>query len=243
MVHTRIVCHRGALLSAPENTFASAEIALQQGGSIIELDIRQSADGILYVMHDEFVDRTTNGSGKISDMTSTEIDRLDAGSWFHERFKNEPVPRLEDYLEAFSDRAGFYLEIKKADCKAVAELVRDCGLAARCFTFSFDPVMREQMSLHAPEIKRMIHWTTAGSVAAAMHEHRARIVEFHEHDFDEKNILACRHAGLEVMFFTDRPDVEHLTKALELGMDYVNIDHIEFFDHLRRNARLEHGES
>ena len=237
MVETRIVCHRGALLNAPENTFASANTALELGGSIIELDIRQSADGVLYVMHDERVDRTTNGTGKISELTSAEIDLLDAGGWFDEQFKDEPVPRLQDYLSSLLGRAGFYLEIKKADCKAVAELVRELGNADQCFTFSFDPEMREQMRLYAPEIKHMIQWTTAGSIESAINEYHAQIIEFNEHDFAEKDILDCKEAGLKVMFFTDRPDVEHLTKALKLEMDFVNIDHIEVFDRLRRNFK------
>jgi glycerophosphoryl diester phosphodiesterase len=238
MSETRIVCHRGARLSAPENTFPSAEAALSLGGSIIELDIRQSTDGILYVMHDATVDRTTDGSGFLAEMKSSEIDRLDAGGWHHARHAGEPVPRLKDYLARFAERAGFYLEIKHADCADVAELVRDLDIEDRCFTFSFDPKMREQMRLNAPKIRRMIHWTTAGSVRAAIEDHHAEIVEFHEHDFDAGNILKCKEAGLEVMFYTDRPDVQRFREALKLQMDFVNIDHIGEFDELRRNMTI-----
>lgn len=238
MYKTRIVCHRGARLSAPENTFASAETALKQGGSIIELDIHQSSDGVLYVMHDDRVDRTTNGTGKISEMGSSEIDKLDAGSWFHERFAGEVVPRLKDYLAKLGDRAGFYLEIKLADCEAVGKVVETLGIDDRCFTFSFDPKMRDGMLADAPNIRRMIHWTTAGSPQAALEEHKAAVVEFHEHDFDPVNIQACQKAGLEVMFYTDRPDMERFQKALELQMDYVNIDNLETFDELRRGFEI-----
>ncbi len=237
---TRIVCHRGARLDAPENTFSSAETALKLGGSIIELDIRQSADGILYVMHDEMVDRTTNGTGRISEMSSSEIDRLDAGGWYHKRFKKEVVPRLEDYLLRFAKRAEFYLEIKQADCKEVARLIKEIGIENRCFTFSFNAHMREQMLLHAPKIRRMIHWSTAGSTQAARDQHFAEIVEFHEHDFDPQNILECKKSGLEVMFYTDKPDVLRFQKALELQMDFVNIDHIKVFDELKQRRTLTH---
>lgn len=231
---TRIVCHRGARLSAPENTFSSAEAALKLGGAVIELDIRQSADGVLYVMHDETVDRTTDGSGRICELTSSEIDRLDAGSWFHQRFAGERVPRLKDYLSRFSDRAGFYLEIKKADCAAVAEVTNQLGINESCFTFSFDPEMREDMLSRAPSITRMIHWTTAGSARSAIEDHRAEIVEFHAHDFDPVHITACQDAGLKVMFYSDQNDHARFEKALELSMDFVNIDHVGEFDALRR---------
>ena len=232
---TNIVCHRGARLDAPENTHASARKALALGGSIIELDIRQSCDGVLYVMHDETVDRTTDGSGKISDMHSRDIDRLDAGRWFSPAYKRERVPRLRKFLAEFAPHAGFYLEIKQADCKDVAHVVQELGIADRCFTFSFDPEMREQMRIHAPFVRRMIHWSTAGSTQAAVAVHHAEIVEFHAHDFDPQNIRRCQDAGLQVMFYTDQNDLKRFKMALELSLDFVNIDHIEEFHRLRQN--------
>lgn len=232
---TQIVCHRGACLSAPENTFASAKRALALGGSIIEMDIHQSADDVLYVIHDETVDRTTNGSGKISELRSDEIDRLDAGSWFDQGFKGERVPRLDEYLKTFYKDAGFYLEIKKADCTLVAQIVSELDIADRCFTCSFDPEMRDQMMTHVPSVRRMVHWSAAGSVDAAINEHKVAIVEFHEHDFDPKDIRMCQEAGLEVMFYTDRYNEERFKTALELSMDFVNIDYIEEFDRLRQS--------
>lgn len=229
---TKIVCHRGACLSAPENTFASGEAALALGGSVIELDIRQSADGVLYVLHDATVDRTTDGRGAIVEMESAEIDRLDAGGWFGPAFAGQRVPRLEPFLAHFPE-AGFYLEVKRADCRAIAETVSRLGIAARCFTFSFDAEMRRGMWEAAPEVRRMIHWSTAGSAEAAREEHGAAIVEFHAHDFDAAHIRACQNAGLEVMFFSDKPDERLFREALALEMDYVNIDFISEFAALR----------
>jgi len=72
----RIICHRGACLDAPENTLAAARRALELGGGWIELDIRQSRDGVAYVLHDATIDRTTDGA--IADEDSDEIDALDA---------------------------------------------------------------------------------------------------------------------------------------------------------------------
>ncbi len=233
MHQTKMVCHRGARLSAPENTFASAAAALDLGGSIIELDIRQSADGVLYVMHDESVARTTNGSGNICEMNSAEIDKLDAGSWFDPKFKGEQVPRLDAYLAEFAERAGFYLEIKLADCADVAKLVRKLGIAERCFTFSFNPQMRRDMLTHCPEVRRMVLWSYAGSVQAAREEHHAEIVEFHTDTFDPARIRECQDAGLEVMFYTDKPDETRFIEALRLKMNYVNIDCLALFQQLR----------
>lgn len=69
---TKIVAHRGANKFAPENTFAAADLALAQGADYIELDVRESADGVLYVHHDETLDRTTNGTGHIGHMLAAD---------------------------------------------------------------------------------------------------------------------------------------------------------------------------
>lgn len=88
----KIVSHRGANRFAPENTFTAADLALRHGADYIELDVRESADGVLYVFHDETLDRTTDGTGPIGHALSSEIDALDAGGWFDESFKGRVYP-------------------------------------------------------------------------------------------------------------------------------------------------------
>lgn len=93
----KIIGHRGLIHEAPENTLAafSSCIKLQIG---IELDIRRTKDGALIILHDETLNRTTNGKGNVSDLTLKELKNLDAGTWFHPSFKNEKVPTLEDFF-------------------------------------------------------------------------------------------------------------------------------------------------
>ena len=162
-----IVCHRGFRRMAPENTLAAADRAVSAGAHIVELDVRQSRDGVLFVMHDPTVDRTTNGSGAICAMTSREIERLDAGSWFGPQFSGERVPRLETFLRSIAGRAGVYVEIKDADPQAVAACVRACGIEQSCFFFSSDPRIRQGLHDAAPEFRKMIPIEYATSVEAA----------------------------------------------------------------------------
>ena len=82
----KIISHRGYSSKRPENTISSFDYSLEKGFPYIELDIHSTLDGILVVMHDETVDRTTNGIGEIKNMTFSEIKNLDAGSWFDEKF-------------------------------------------------------------------------------------------------------------------------------------------------------------
>ena len=90
--------HRGAATIAPENTMASVDSCIKYGVGNIECDVCISKDSVFYVLHDSTLDRTTNGTGAISQWLSTDIDTLDAGSWFAPRFAGQRVLRLTDLL-------------------------------------------------------------------------------------------------------------------------------------------------
>jgi glycerophosphoryl diester phosphodiesterase len=107
-----VIGHRGALAYAPENTMVSFELALEQGADLIELDVHQSADGELVVMHDGEVSRTTDGFGYIKDMTVAEIKELDAGAHFDEQFRGERVPTLPEVLSWAKERIPLVIELK-----------------------------------------------------------------------------------------------------------------------------------
>jgi glycerophosphoryl diester phosphodiesterase len=102
MKPVEIVCHKGANEYAPENTIASTQLCIDWGMDYVEIDVSASKDGVLYLMHDPDVDRTTNGHGLLRDMLSEDIDCLDAGSWFDPSFTEERVPRLEPFLRCQS---------------------------------------------------------------------------------------------------------------------------------------------
>lgn len=97
-----IVAHRGLLLHAPENTLANFRACLELRLGF-EFDVERTKDGHLVCIHDNTVDRTTNGTGKVSDLTLDEIRRLDAGSWFDARFAGEKVPTIDEVLKLVSE--------------------------------------------------------------------------------------------------------------------------------------------
>ncbi len=107
------IAHRGASGYAPENTLAAFDQAIAMKAEFIELDVQMSKDGHLVVIHDTTVDRTTNGKGKVGDLTLAEIKKLDAGSWFGKRFAGERIPTLEEVLERYSGKIGLVIELKK----------------------------------------------------------------------------------------------------------------------------------
>lgn len=98
-----LLAHRGLVQHAPENTMPAFAAAIELGLSI-ELDVYQTRDEHLVVIHDNTVNRTTNGTGEVSKMTLAEIRTLDAGSWFDQRFNGEKVPTLEEVFKFIRER-------------------------------------------------------------------------------------------------------------------------------------------
>jgi glycerophosphoryl diester phosphodiesterase len=104
LITTQVFAHRGSKGNRPENTLAAFEEALKTGCDGIELDVHLTADQELVVIHDESVDRTTDGEGYIRNLTMAAIKELDAGSWFSKDYRNEKVPTLREVLQFLKDR-------------------------------------------------------------------------------------------------------------------------------------------
>lgn len=108
----KIIGHRGASGNAPENTHAAMDLAIKHGCHGIETDLQLTKDGEVVVFHDWSVERTTNGKGKVKDLTLDELLKLDAGSWFSKEFENEKIPTLEELIKFIPKDLLLNLEIK-----------------------------------------------------------------------------------------------------------------------------------
>lgn len=95
--HIVLAAHRGDQAHAPENTMHAFERAIRLGVDMIETDIHMSSDGVMFIMHDDLVDRTTNGHGMTHQMTWKELQALDAGSWYGPQFAGTTIPSLEEF--------------------------------------------------------------------------------------------------------------------------------------------------
>ncbi len=115
-----IYAHRGASGYAPENTVASFDLALEMHADGIETDVRATRDGVLVLLHDAGVDRTTDGKGAIAELTFEQVKRLDAGSHFSPAHAAQRVPSLDDFLDRYAGRTKFWLEIKAAGIERAA---------------------------------------------------------------------------------------------------------------------------
>ncbi|MDJ0849925.1 MAG: glycerophosphodiester phosphodiesterase family protein [Myxococcota bacterium] len=98
LAHPTTIAGRGGNYETPEQTLIAYEISLDVGTEFLELDVWLSADGVPVCIHDEDVDRTTDGTGPVHQKTLAELKQLDAGSWFSPSFAGEQIPTLEEFL-------------------------------------------------------------------------------------------------------------------------------------------------
>lgn len=138
-----LIAHRGLSARAPENTIAALRLALEARADALEWDLQASADGVPIVMHDDTVDRTTNGSGRADALSLAELRSLDAGSWYGPAFAGQPVPSLAEALALAGGRCErVYPELKsRMPPRVTARVIEDIeasGWSAGATVISLD---------------------------------------------------------------------------------------------------------
>ena len=223
----RVFGHRGAMGYAPENTFASFERAIELGADAIELDVHLTADGEVVVIHDAFLDRTTNGDGLVGQKTLAELKTLDAGVHFGPEFAGQRIPTLGEVLAWARGKGVIDVEIKGgswpyAGIEArVVELIRAHEMVDQTIVISFDhPTVARVKSL-APEIAAGALWNCrpVDPVAVARAAGADAIMPQWPY-CDAETVERAHAAGLSVNPWTaNEPEVvEHL---IGLGVDSI----------------------
>ncbi len=159
------IAHRGASAYYPENTMSAFKAAVDMNADMIELDVLLSKDNIPVVFHDERLDKKTNGSGLVLDNTLSDLKKLDAGSWFDTKFKNEQIPTLREVLEFSRNRILVNIEIKpeavtengeSGIVELVLELVEELGMEEVVIISSFDYRVLERINKGENNIKKAL---------------------------------------------------------------------------------------
>ncbi|WP_211290953.1 glycerophosphodiester phosphodiesterase [Kineococcus xinjiangensis] len=157
-----VIAHRGYSSVAPENTLAAFEAALRCGADMIETDLHPTADGSVVLIHDEDVDATTGGHGRVSDLAAAELASLDAGAWFSPAYRGQRVPLLADLLDLVTEHPGaqLLLELKEVwtaeQVTTAVEAVRRAGAAEQVVLQSFEIATLEHVRDVAPDIRRAV---------------------------------------------------------------------------------------
>ena len=225
MTSVEVMAHRGDSGNAPENTLVAFRQAIEMGADWIELDVHLTQDGILVVMHDPTVDRTTSGKGAVADMTYAEIQALDAGSWFDAAFRGERVPSLQDALELNAQHTRWNIEIKAPSKAAgnpaqkVLGQVHHMGIADRCLISSFD----ESILLEVHMLDKSIATAIIGSGTELLDKAAAtsaQMINPNKKGVDAQLVTEAHHHGLMVNVWPlDEP--EEMRRYIDMGVDII----------------------
>jgi glycerophosphoryl diester phosphodiesterase len=242
-----LVCHRGANAFAPENTVEAARICFDQRLDYVELDVRTSRDGELVVMHDATLERTTNGSGLVTDHTLQELREMDAGSWFSDTFKGTKFPTLREMLmlarEHPYEGASLYIEIKYASPRAVLDEIEATSMHDRVFLWGADIDALEWLRARSETLQLMAPLWLYSSVEEAHKHYRAQIIEFDVTRDDLNGIATCKTMGLKAMIYSQSHDWDELASYLKYRPDLVNLDRPDRFKLLADYNWLERGQA
>ena len=159
-----VIAHRGARRTHPENTLAAFEAAARAGADGIEFDVQLSGDGVPVVMHDATVDRTTDGAGRVDELTAADLGRLDAGSWFSSEFRSEAVPTLDAVLDwAHTNTLTLHIELKDGPtmrgdglANAVTETLERADLSHRAVLSSYNHARLVEARAREPQLRTAI---------------------------------------------------------------------------------------
>ncbi len=234
--------HRATAKFAPENTLAAIERAIEVGVDLLELDVRQSKDGVFVVIHDATVTRTTNARGRVADMTLAELQALDAGSWFDPAFEGECIPTLEAALAAIKGRALPDIDFKAGDPEALVALLRGAGfeepLTMYCGDWDLLRATRDidRRILFRPTIPK---YGETG-LTILIQEVDPPIVNINWPHVTRRMVqqvhLAGKLAFINTMGSSDNEAGIRL--AIETGADYIQSDEIDVLLRLLREAGL-----
>lgn len=210
----RVAGHRGYSSAAPENTLAAFRLAHEVAGKGVtcETDLALTKDGHLILIHDETVDRTTNGNGLVRNMTYDEIIQLDAGSWFSDKFKGERIPLLADALRLGRELGIIYqVELKIYDQDDVIlpklkTLIHELECADLVQFSSFDFVQLRAVKQYIPEVPTVaISHSRLIDPAAVAREAKADAMNLEIQHFPSMEAKQLHEGGVAVFLHVPAP--------------------------------------
>ncbi len=230
-----IIAHRGFRAKYPENTLAAFRAAEDAGAPALELDVTLTRDRRLVVIHDDTVDRTTDGNGLVADFALEELKRLDAGAWFDPRFAGERIPTLAEVFDAVGEDIGINIEIKggafepdfppDAVERQVTRLISERDARRRVLVSSFE---REALiRVRELDARCRIGVLTADPVTeddlALCRRLDAFSLNPDHRNVDKAGMDRLRGAGFRVFPYTVNDPIE-IERLLSLGADGVITD-------------------
>lgn len=231
-----VIGHRGFSRIAPENTLSAFEAATKQNVDMIELDVTLSKDGKLVVIHDDDLDRTTNGKGPVVNHTLEELKNMDAGNWLNESFKDSKIPTLEEVFNKFGNKVMINVEIKEPThptisvVDKVVNLIQERKLAPSVVISSFNHDVLKKV--HSLDKSLKIAVLTDKSLEKIDPVKLTKSLHGISFNPDSQHITKeavdkLHEAGLLVLPWSHTPDdtPETIQKMLDIGVDGIFTNH------------------
>lgn len=245
-----IGAHRGDPARAPENTIPSFLSALENGAELIEFDVQLTRDRVPVVIHDEWVDRTSNGHGRVCELTLKELKRFDFGGYKGERWKGTQIPTLREALDVIGPPCLINIEIKNGPVyydgieELVWEDVEATGCQERIIVSSFDHRSIERIKQMVPFVK-VAFLIAHRPLAISYLKPNFELYAFHPHYayIDRDLVVECQQMGFKVNAWGTN-DPNEWNRLLGIGVDCVITDYVqELSAFVRyRQGELGHGE-
>lgn len=228
MSQTQVCAHRGFSAIAPENTLAAFEWAIRAEADGIELDVHMTRDGQLVVLHDETVDRTTNGTGWVKDLTLLEMKQLDSGYWFDEAYMGQTIPTLAEVMELLCEtNIWVNIELKNnivlyagMEEKVVQEIDR-FQMAERVILSSFNHYSLRHLHRFRPHLQLGALYDT-GLFEPWVYAKHLGVTAIHPHYLaaPDEVIVGCHAHGIQVRPYTV-DDPEQMKRLLAANVDSI----------------------
>jgi glycerophosphoryl diester phosphodiesterase len=239
---TKIIGHRGGVAGYPENTLAAFKKAVELGADGVEFDVQLTKDGEIVVIHDEFIDRTMNGSGLVKDHTFAELRDMNVGEFFNSEFKNQKIPTLREVLEIVKDMEIINIELKNhlsypnLETK-VLKLVDEFKIRDEVIISSFNHYSLEKIKKIQPAIKTGA-LLMAKIINPADYAFKRGFDALHMQflTIDQTTIEKAHFMGMKICAYTVNYS-ESAIDLLEKGVDMIITDNIEMIQKLRKNTK------
>ena len=238
---SRACAHRGDVKHAPENTLPAIQLAVEKGAHQIEFDLQLSKDGELVLMHDTTVDRTTDGSGPVSEQTFEELRKLDAGSWFAPEFAGTRIPTFREVLGIIPPEILCNCHLKGGTGVAVAAVrtILDLGRMDQCFLAATVKQARAAKEV-APEIRICNMTRQAGpdsSYPDMTIELGCEFIQFTKTSEGLKESIEKLHTHSVIVNYYHGSTERDIRNLVDAGVDYILTDDLD----LCLRILAEHG--
>lgn len=224
---------------APENTLPAYRLSAQRGFRYVETDVAFTSDNVPVLLHDATIDRTSNGTGSLKNLTFEQVRSYDFGSWKHDKWKGTKIPSLEEFLQLCRDLGLYpYIEIKDSDVytseqiKMIVDMVNGYGLADVTTYISFKHAYLVNVKEHDPRARLgyVIRTITSAAIDKAkelMNDSNRVFVD--SSDTSDAGAELCRSAGmpLEIWTVNTKPAILALNKYVSgVTSNVINAEHV-----------------